>query len=210
MHQKLLKKGVVVVALSYEKEALVTKHLKNNETPYIVGAATKCRKAWGVPGYPTFFVVDPKGVIRYKGHLVQAAEKSIRKLMKETPPRPGAAFGDPNADAEEAFQAAEKDLKKKRYAKAFKRLESIVKDFSDTAAGVRAKERLAELRKDKKLMARYRSADAKKKCRAWLDMARSLAKAGKPEVARKYYQRVLDKFGDTKYAETARSEMARL
>ena len=66
------------------------------------------------------------------------------------------------------------------------------------------------MRKDKKLMARVRSADAKKKCRAWLDMARSLAKAGKPEVARKYYRRILDEFGDTRYAQTARNEMARL
>ncbi|MCZ6697823.1 MAG: hypothetical protein O7D94_02705 [Planctomycetota bacterium] len=41
-------------------------------------------------------------------------------------------------------------------------------------------------------------------------MARSLAKAGNPDGARKYYKRIIKNFGESSYAETAKGEMAKL
>lgn len=208
LHRKFSKKGLVIVGLSNEATDKVTKHLKKYETPFIIGAGSKCLKAWGIKGYPTFFVVDTKGVVTYKGHSVSAASKAVKSAMQKTPPSPGLPFGDEAAAKDLA--AAEKYLKAKKYTRALKEFASVIKEYPDTPAAKKAKKKLARLKKDKKIMAKVRRAEAKKKCTAWLDMARSLAKAGNPAAARKYYQRILDGFGDSPYADTARIEMARL
>jgi hypothetical protein len=60
-------------------------------------------RKWNVHGWPTVYVLDDKGVIRYKGLRGQPLEEAVKKLLKETEPpkesraprgrpaRPGAA-----------------------------------------------------------------------------------------------------------------------
>jgi hypothetical protein len=47
-------------------------------------------------------------------------------------------------------------------------------------------------------------------CRSWLSLGRSYAKMGMKAAARKYFQRVIDKYPKSQHAKTARAELARL
>ena len=47
-------------------------------------------KAWGVTYWPTIYVLDAKGVIRYKDVRGEELDKAVDKLMKEMPKK-GAA-----------------------------------------------------------------------------------------------------------------------
>jgi len=78
----------VSVSADEEKEAL-TKFLKDHEMPWDhwwVGSDSKFQKAWEVDGFPTVFVIDHKGVIRYSqvGYSEEdKIAKEVEKLVKE-------------------------------------------------------------------------------------------------------------------------------
>jgi peroxiredoxin len=40
-------------------------------------------KAWNVSGWPTIYVLDAKGVIRYKNVRAKEMDKAVDKLLKE-------------------------------------------------------------------------------------------------------------------------------
>ena len=40
-------------------------------------------KGWGVTSWPTIYVLDHKGVIRYKDVREEAMENAVKKLLKE-------------------------------------------------------------------------------------------------------------------------------
>lgn len=209
MHQKLAKKGVVLIGLSDETDSKVSKHLSKYKTPYIIGSGSKSAKKWGILGYPTAFVVDTTGKVTFKGHPADPKFKeAIEDTMKKTPPKPGLPFV--AAQAAEAYKRAGKLAKKKQWAEVIDLLEMIVADYGDTKHAGKAKKRLAKIKADEKIMTAVRDAEAEKKCGGWLEMARNLAKAGKDEGARKYYKRIIGEFGDSTFAETARKEMAEL
>ncbi len=209
LHQTLGSKGVVLVGLSNETDGKVGPHIKKDKTPYIIGSGSSSAKDWGVRGYPTAFVVDPYGEVKFSGHPADPKfKKAVESTVKNTPPKPGLPFA--KAEAAESYRKANKLLKKKKYTEAIKLYEMIAKDYPDTKAGTKAKKKLKKIRKNKRIMTAMRNAEAKKKCTAWLDMARSLAKAGNPGSARKYYKRIIKNFGESSYAETAKVEMAKL
>ncbi len=209
LHQTLGSKGVVLVGLSDETDGKVGPHIKKDKTPYIIGSGSSSAKDWGIPGYPTAFVVDPYGVVKFKGHPGDPKfKKAVESTVKNTPPKPGLPFA--KAEAAESYRKANKLLKKKKYTEAIELYEMIAKDYNDTKTGAKAKNRLKKIRKSKRIMTAIRDAEAKKKCTAWLDMARSLAKVGNPVGARKYYKRIIKNFGESSYAETAKVEMAEL
>ena len=49
---------------------------------------------WNVWGWPTIYVLDHEGVIRFKGLRDQALEDAVAKLVKDVPPK-GAAMTQP-------------------------------------------------------------------------------------------------------------------
>jgi peroxiredoxin len=78
----------VSVSADEEKSAL-TDFLKTHEMPWDhwwVGSQSKFQEAWDVEGFPTVFVIDHKGVIRYSqlGYDPEnKLEKEVEKLVKE-------------------------------------------------------------------------------------------------------------------------------
>ena len=46
-------------------------------------------KAWNVRGWPTIYVLDHKGVIRYKGVRGEAMDKAVDALLAEMGEAPG-------------------------------------------------------------------------------------------------------------------------
>jgi Thioredoxin-like len=51
------------------------------------GSRGPIASAWDVEGWPTIYILDAKGVIRYKsvGANLQAIEETIEKLLAESP-----------------------------------------------------------------------------------------------------------------------------
>src|SRR5262245_42969011 len=46
-------------------------------------------KAWNIHGWPTTYVIDQDGVIRYRDLRDEAAEKAIEELLAKMPAKPG-------------------------------------------------------------------------------------------------------------------------
>ena len=66
MQEKYKKKGLVLVALSYEPKALVAPYVTKHNMSYIVGADAKnTKEAFGIDGYPTAFLIDPDGKVAW-------------------------------------------------------------------------------------------------------------------------------------------------
>src|SRR5262245_47286911 len=194
-----------MIGLSYEAESVVGTHIRSDKTPYIIGAGTqKTNDAYGVKGFPSAFVIDPAGKIVFIGHPADPKFKqSILDTLKKSPPKlDGPALA--------AIKKADELFQKKDYVKALAAYEAVAKDYAGTPSGKKAKAKVKSINEDKTIAAAIHEGEAKKKCSAWLQMARGLAKNGKTEQARKKYQQIIDEFGDTTYAETAREEMAQL
>jgi len=209
LHNELNKKGFVLVSISNEPPDTVAAHLKEHKTPYIIGSGSKTGDEYGVCGIPAAFLLDTSGKVTWKGNpLDDKFEEAIKNQLKKTPPKKTGGLSD--EDSKAALASAEKILKKKDYLKAMKAFEQVSADYPDTAAGKAAKKRLNEVKNDKTIKAELRTAEADKKCPSLLKLARDLNKNGKPDSARKYYQRIIDEYGDTSYAETARKELAEL
>jgi tetratricopeptide (TPR) repeat protein len=210
MHDKYGDKGVVLVALSYESDSLVKKYVKDNNLPYIVGAGAKAtEKAYNVKAYPTMFLIDPEGNIAWIGHFPdEEMTKTLDTLLKENPPKSKAKFGD--KASQDALKKADSLLEKKKYAEALKAYEKVAKDFKGSKAAKKAKAAIEEMKSDEKIMAKIQAAEQKKECEEWLDMARSLAKTGDKAGAVEYYNRIIEKYPDSRYAKTAQEEKAQL
>ncbi len=210
LHDKYKSKGVVLLALSYETSTKVGKAVREERIPYIVGAGAEAtRKAYGITGYPTMFIIDRDGLIAWSGHPnSEEVVKTIDRLLKEKPPKstdPFAAFG-PERD----LQKAEELIRKRKYVEAIKIYERIVKVHQGTRSAKTAQARLKELRADERVMAQVQADLLKRDCEEWLSMARSFAKKGNKKDAAEYYERIIDKYPESDYAEIAREELERL
>ncbi len=63
---------------------------------------------------------------------------------------------------------------------------------------------------DKTIQADLHGKDAERECRAWLSMAENFQKAGSPDKAKEYLQKILDKYADTEWGAEAKKRMGAL
>jgi len=84
---KLKDKPFVLVGISADaKKETLTEFMKKNEMPWTHwwnGATGGIVKDWDVEYYPTIYVLDAKGVIRYKDVRDVAMDKAVETLLKE-------------------------------------------------------------------------------------------------------------------------------
>jgi len=202
-------KGVVLVALTDEDETKVKSFAKKNNINYIVGISAKdVRGQFGVNGFPTAFVIDPNGKIAWKGHPAMGMDEAIEKALKKTPPKASGGLG--NATGTAALAKADELYKSKEYAKALAEYEKVAKANKDSDIGKKARAKVDAMKSDREIMVTVQDVETRKKCEGWMDMARTLAKSGKDSEAAKYYQRVIEGYPDSIYAETAKRELAKL
>lgn len=210
MQKKYKNKEVILLALSDESLATVSSFVKKNNINYIVGTDAKPTfKKFGARGYPTIFVIDAKGTVAYRGSNPEAATKSLEKTLKDKPSDPEDG-GLEEAAAKAAFEKALELYKKKDYAKALKALEQITKEYKDTEIAKKAAVRIKRMKADKKIMEKIREAEEKKRCETWLETARNLAQNGKRAEAAEYYQKIIDEYPYSSFADIAKTELAGL
>ncbi len=93
--KKYKEKGVVLFGVctsnrGQEKMAQTVKD-KGIEYPTARDPNLKSEKAWGVHYYPTYAIVDRKGIVRVVGLQPQYVEPYVKKLLEESPAEKGAA-----------------------------------------------------------------------------------------------------------------------
>lgn len=89
--KKYKDKGLLIVGVctnkrGQEKMADVVKARKM-EYPTARDPQLKSEKAWAVHYYPTYAVVDRKGIVRSVGLQPENVEKVVKKLLDEAPPK---------------------------------------------------------------------------------------------------------------------------
>ncbi len=69
-----------------EKLREVTKKEKITWRSFFAGpGGGEIAKAWNVSGWPTIYILDDKGVIRFKNLRGEEMEKAVEKLLDEMP-----------------------------------------------------------------------------------------------------------------------------
>lgn len=137
------------------------------------------------------------------------AKKAAERLTAlRADPAVSQAIVDAEADAFEARAAAARE--KKDYALAIKLYEQYVKQFPTASRLAQVKARLESLKSDKAVQGKIKAARAEKDCKAWMALAENYAKAGMNAKAREYFTKIVDNYGDTEWADTARTRLAEL
>ena len=209
MQNKYGGKGVALLALSAESNSKVKPFVKANKINYVVASdANAAKRKYGIRGWPTYFVVDPKGTVAYVGHSSKKAELSVEKLLKENPPTSKGPLE--SMAAKSVYRKARKYHKQKDYAKALRAYKKVVRDYKDTPYGKKAAARIKKIKADPQIVAIIRESEMKRRCDNWLDTAQTLVTMGKNQEAAEYYQRIIDKYPNSKYAKIAQKAMANL
>lgn len=105
--------------------------------------------------------------------------------------------------AQEALVAAQKLQSEGKDADAYGRLKALARDFADTEAGIAAAAAVAEYAKDADFLKSATERDTSDRARAALSVADSYRSNGRIEQARQRYQKVIDEFPGTPFAEEA-------
>jgi transglutaminase-like putative cysteine protease len=112
--------------------------------------------------------------------------------------------------ARAAYTEADQHHRKGEYPETCNAFEKIICDFPGTKWAKLAEARLEQMAANPETIAAIQKAKATKRCKNWLEMARSLAKVGDIAGARRYYQRVLDECTESPHAEAAGHEVQTL
>ncbi len=133
------------------------------------------------------------------------AEARLAELMADPEIRTAIEKAHREKRATALLAAIKRQESVKPSATVLRALEHLAATYPGTEAGKEAAVRAEAMRNDKELMARIRAEKAERDCRGWLSMARNFIKAGMPEKARTYLEKVIENYGDTPYASEARA-----
>lgn len=82
IHQRLGPKGVVLISMSDEPEAIVTPFISKKPASYIISAGGDTPRRYGIRGIPSAFVIDRNGVIAWRGNPHEAGfEDAIERTL---------------------------------------------------------------------------------------------------------------------------------
>ncbi|MBU0637857.1 MAG: TlpA family protein disulfide reductase [Planctomycetes bacterium] len=88
MVQRLKDKPFTLLGINSDSSRSALKKTMDDEKiiwPNIYGGPThdnKIAKAWNVFAWPTIYIIDHEGVIRYKGLRDEEMEKAVNKLLE--------------------------------------------------------------------------------------------------------------------------------
>jgi peroxiredoxin len=207
MDEKFKDRGVVLIALSTEEKPIVSDFIKKQEVSYICGADARWSfTAYGIDKIPTFVLVDIEGKVAFVGtNPIQAMEK-LTKLVEQS--QPTGSFRE--KAAKNALKKAAKFVESGKYLKAADMYERIAQAFEGRPWAQEAEAKLKNMREDKDIAAKLSEQEARDKCEDLLEKARKAAENGDIPKAKKYYERIIEGYGQTKYAATARKELKAL
>jgi len=102
IHQRLSPKGLVLISMSDEPEAIVTPFVSKKPASYIMSAGGDTPRRYGISGIPSAFIIDRNGVIAWRGNPHEGGfEDAIEQTLGGSVDRHSA----PSTEAE-VFDAA--------------------------------------------------------------------------------------------------------
>ena len=87
-----------------------------------------------------------------------------------------------------------------------KQLQQIVEGYADTDAAQEASKQLNMIKADTAIMRQINDGNAAAKCRSWMSMAHSFEINKDYKRAVEYYEKIVNEFPDTSFAEDARQK----
>jgi thiol-disulfide isomerase/thioredoxin len=142
--------------------------------------------------------------------LAQKASAQLAEMKKNEAATAAIAQGLREQTAAAALAKVEKGAADMDPAARLAAYDALAKDHAGTEAGASAAAKAKAMRADTALMARLANEAAERDCKGWLSMARNFAKAGLPDKARPYLQKVIDTYPDTDFAAEAKAMLANL
>jgi hypothetical protein len=114
--------------------------------------------------------------------------------------------------AENLLAQALKDLRAqpRRIGEAYEGLERILKEYGSTPAATKAQTVLDRIKKNNGMMDYVRDYKARNDCELMLSQARAYERGGQVNRAKDLYRQVIQKYGDTIYADQAAKRLAQL
>ena len=138
------------------------------------------------------------------------AETRLKELTGDEKTRAAIDLGKREGQAADLLAELDKAGAAKTPVEMLAALDDLAAKFAETKAGQAAAEKAKTMRADPALMKKITNTAAEKDCKGWLSMARSFIKAGMPEKARPYLERVIEKYPDTDFAQQAKDMLATL
>lgn len=190
LHSKYRKEGVAIVAITPEERGVAESVARGKEVQFDVGYGGSAPETYHVPSYPHAFLIDPRGIVVWRGHPGDDLEERIKDQVRRAPS--GASV----AQLRGRLERAEKLRTEKQYGRAY----TIAHDVAD----------LAEREGDIQEAARTLMARLEEDARAWLAEARQARLGGDEREAARIAAEVSIRFAGTSVADEAQRELAEL
>jgi peroxiredoxin len=112
--------------------------------------------------------------------------------------------------AELRLAMAMDEIRARDFGPAYERLEQIKEEYASTETANKAQTLLERMDANQKIMGYVRDHKASQACRTLLSQAEAYIRNGQTTRARELYREILDKYGDTIYAEEAARRLTQL
>ncbi|MBL8880838.1 MAG: redoxin family protein [Phycisphaerales bacterium] len=179
------------------------------------GWGAELAKRFGVNAIPQMYVLGRDGKVVARDVRGEALGKAIEEALK-TKHVAEVVDDDVEKEAEDMLAKADAERAAGRHAAALAMYDEIGTKYVGRPSAKTANERAREMREDPAIQAAIKKGDAKPEVKSnneaarWLTLARSMRDSKKPDQAREYYQKIIDKHPDSAEAKTAKAEMEKL
>lgn len=124
-------KGLTILALSDEASGTVEKHIETHGMTYPIGTGAKGKRAFGVNGIPSAFLIDHTGTILWQGHPGNGGWEEMLDPALEKAERMADQWD--IGEHPESLKKVAALAKKGEMGKAWKESENLLKRFEEDA-----------------------------------------------------------------------------
>ena len=149
--------------------------------------------------------------------LLEEHPEAIEKLKAmgvRLPSAGSAAAADPEAKqqaiAERLMTIADGLRESDKHVEAYGKYKLIASRYGKTDAGTAAAERVAAYEADEQFMQKMKSSDQEGRAKAAFNMASGYQQAGREDLAKKGYQKIVDEYPDTEWAAKAKAALEKM
>lgn len=220
-YKKYKDQGFEIISISLDRDKSKCKSFVERENMNWLhicdgkGWGAALAKQFGVNSIPQMYVLGRDGKVVAKGVRGEQLAKAIEDALK-TKHVPEVVDDDVEKEAEDMLAKADAERAAGRYAAALTMYDEIGTKYIGRPAAKTANERAREMREDPAIQAAMKKGDPKAEAKTnneaarWLTLARSMRDSKKPDQAREYYQKIIDKHPDSAEAKTAKAELEKL
>lgn len=115
------KNGVVVVGFTPEEREKVESFIKGREIPFVVFSGGTLHRLYEVAALPQVVIIDPEGVVAWRGHPGDELEERVKRQIARTPP-----VGSDAKALKDRLTRAQQALEKGDAARAYSLAKSII------------------------------------------------------------------------------------